>query len=86
MDGFADRDGCVGRRMPRMETWRLASGRGRCVDDGTGAPGLGMLIPSAGDMRETELPWAAAIPAVLVAVCVLWATPAGKRALLAWRQ
>jgi ABC-type nitrate/sulfonate/bicarbonate transport system permease component len=52
----------------------------------TGAPGLGMLILSAGDMRETELLWAATILTVLVALCVFWATSAGECALLPWRQ
>ena len=52
----------------------------------TGAPGLGMLILSAGDMRETELLWAATILTVLVALGVFWATSAGERALLPWRQ
>ena len=33
MDGLADRDGYIGRRMPRAETWRLVAGRGRYVDD-----------------------------------------------------
>ena len=51
----------------------------------TGAPGLGMLILSAGDMRD-ELLWAATILTVLVALCVFWATSAGERALLPWRQ
>jgi NitT/TauT family transport system permease protein len=51
----------------------------------TGAPGLGMLILSAGDMREVELLWAAVILSVTVALCVFWATSAGERAMLAWR-
>ncbi len=51
----------------------------------TGAPGLGMLILSAGDMREVELLWAAVILSVTVALCVFWATSAGERAVLAWR-
>lgn len=52
----------------------------------TGAPGLGMMILSSGDMRETELLWAATIVSVLVALCVFWATSAGERAVLAWRR
>ena len=51
----------------------------------TGAPGLGMLILSAGDMREVELLWAAVILSVTVALCVFWAASAGERAMLAWR-
>ena len=51
----------------------------------TGAPGLGMLILSAGDMREVELLWASVILSVTVALCVFWATSAGERAMLAWR-
>ena len=51
----------------------------------TGAPGLGMMILSAGDMREVELLWAAVIVSVAVALVVFWATSAGERAVLAWR-
>jgi ABC-type nitrate/sulfonate/bicarbonate transport system permease component len=40
----------------------------------TGAPGLGMLILDSGDMRQTELLWAATILSVLVALCVFWTT------------
>lgn len=51
----------------------------------TGAPGLGMTILQAGDMREIEMLWAAVILSVLVALCVFWATSAGERAVLSWR-
>ena len=51
----------------------------------TGAPGLGALILSSGDMREVELLWAAVIASVLIALCVFWATSAGERRVLAWR-
>ena len=51
----------------------------------TGAPGLGMLILNSGDMRETELLWAAVIVSVLVALCVFWITSALERSVLAWR-
>ncbi len=51
----------------------------------TGAPGLGMLILNSGDMRETELLWAAVIVSVLVALCVFWTTSALERSVLAWR-
>ncbi len=51
----------------------------------TGAPGLGALILSSGDMREVELLWAAVILSVLIGLCVFWATSAGERRLLAWR-
>ncbi len=52
----------------------------------TGAPGLDMLILSAGDMREAGLLRATAILTVLVTLCVFRATPAGERALLPWRR
>ena len=51
----------------------------------TGAPGLGMLILSSGDMREVEMLWAATILSVLMALCVFWGTSAGERRVLAWR-
>lgn len=51
----------------------------------TGAPGLGALILSSGDMREIGLLWAAVILSVLIALCVFWATSAGERRVLAWR-
>ncbi len=52
----------------------------------TGAPGLGMLILSSGDLREVELLWAATILSVLVALGVFWGTSAAERALLGWRR
>lgn len=51
----------------------------------TGAPGLGALILSSGDMREVEVLWAAVILSVLVALLAFWATNAGERRVLAWR-
>ena len=51
----------------------------------TGAPGLGALILSSGDMREVELLWAAVILSVLTALLAFWATGAGERRMLAWR-
>lgn len=52
----------------------------------TGAPGLGMLILDTGQMRQIELLWAAVILSVAIALCVFWATSAGERAVLSWRQ
>jgi NitT/TauT family transport system permease protein len=52
----------------------------------TGAPGLGMLILDAGDMRQTELLWAATILSVFVALCVFWSTSLCERNFLLWRR
>jgi NitT/TauT family transport system permease protein len=52
----------------------------------TGAPGLGMLILDSGDMRQTELLWAATILSVLVALCVFWSTSLCERNFLSWRR
>jgi ABC-type nitrate/sulfonate/bicarbonate transport system permease component len=52
----------------------------------TGAPGLGMLILDSGDMRQTELLWAATILSVFVALCVFWSTSLCERNFLSWRR
>ena len=52
----------------------------------TGAPGLGMLILDSGDMRQTELLWAATILSVLVALGVFWTTSLCERNFLSWRR
>jgi NitT/TauT family transport system permease protein len=52
----------------------------------TGAPGLGMLILDSGDMRQTELLWAATILSVVVALCVFAVTSVCERNFLSWRR
>ena len=52
----------------------------------TGSRGLGNLILEAGEMRETELLWAAVLISVVVALAVFWLTSAGERRVLHWRQ
>jgi ABC-type nitrate/sulfonate/bicarbonate transport system permease component len=50
----------------------------------TGSKGLGNLILDAGEMRETELLWAAVLTSVVIALAVFWTTSAGERRLLRW--
>jgi NitT/TauT family transport system permease protein len=52
----------------------------------TGSKGLGKLILDAGEMRETELLWAAVITSVVVALCVFWTTSAAEQRLLRWKR
>lgn len=52
----------------------------------TGSKGLGNLILDSGEMRETELLWAAVLTSVTVALGVFWITSAGEKYLLRWRQ
>ena len=52
----------------------------------TGSKGLGKLILDAGEMRETELLWAAVITSVVVALCVFWTTSAAEQRLLRWKH
>jgi ABC-type nitrate/sulfonate/bicarbonate transport system permease component len=52
----------------------------------TGSNGLGKLILDAGEMRETELLWAAVITSVVVALCVFWTTSAAEQRLLRWKR
>ena len=50
----------------------------------TGSKGLGNLILESGEMRETELLWAAVLTSVVVAITVFWSTSAGEKRLLRW--
>jgi NitT/TauT family transport system permease protein len=52
----------------------------------TGSRGLGNLILDAGEMRETELLWAAVLTSVAIALSVFWVTSAGERRVLHWRR
>lgn len=50
----------------------------------TGSKGLGNLILDAGEMRETELLWAAVLTSVAIALVLFWSTSAGEKRLLRW--
>jgi NitT/TauT family transport system permease protein len=52
----------------------------------TGSRGLGNLILEAGELRETELLWAAVLTSVIIALGVFWVTSAGERRMLRWRN
>jgi NitT/TauT family transport system permease protein len=52
----------------------------------TGSKGLGQLILDSGEMRETELLWAAVLTSVTIALTVFWLTSAGERRVLHWRN
>ncbi len=52
----------------------------------TGSRGLGNLILESGEMRETELLWAAVVTSVALGLCVFWLTSAGERRVLHWRR
>ncbi len=52
----------------------------------TGSKGLGNLILDSGEMRETELLWAAVLTSVTIALSVFWITSAGEKQLLHWRS
>jgi ABC-type nitrate/sulfonate/bicarbonate transport system permease component len=52
----------------------------------TGSRGLGNLILDAGEMRETELLWAAVLISVVIALLVFALTSAGERRVLHWRR
>lgn len=52
----------------------------------TGSRGLGYLILESGEMRETELLWAAVLTAVGTALIIFWATSAAERRVLHWRR
>jgi NitT/TauT family transport system permease protein len=52
----------------------------------TGARGLGSLILESGEMRETELLWAAIATSVVVALAVFWLTSVGERKVLHWQR
>jgi NitT/TauT family transport system permease protein len=51
----------------------------------TGSDGLGKLILDSGEMRETELLWAAVLTSVVVALCIFWSTSAAEKTLLRWK-
>lgn len=51
----------------------------------TGSKGLGNLILDAGEMRETELLWAAVMTSIAIALGVFWLTSAGEKHFLHWR-
>jgi NitT/TauT family transport system permease protein len=50
----------------------------------TGSRGLGNLILESGEMRETELLWAAVVISVVIALAVFWSTSAAEKRLLQW--
>jgi NitT/TauT family transport system permease protein len=50
----------------------------------TGSKGLGNLILESGEMRETELLWAAVLTSVTIAIAVFWSTSASEKRLLRW--
>jgi len=50
----------------------------------TGSKGLGNLILDSGEMRETDLLWAAVLTSVVIALVVFWTTSAGEKRLLRW--
>jgi NitT/TauT family transport system permease protein len=50
----------------------------------TGTKGIGNLILDAGEMRETELLWAAVLASVVIALAVFWSTSASEKRLLRW--
>lgn len=52
----------------------------------TGTKGLGNLILESGEMRETELLWAAVLMSVAIAVIVFWSTSAAEKQTLQWNQ
>ncbi|MFD2183720.1 ABC transporter permease [Rhodoplanes azumiensis] len=51
----------------------------------TGSKGLGNLILESGEMRETELLWAAVVTSVTIAMSVFWLTSAGEKRFVHWR-
>lgn len=51
----------------------------------TGSKGLGNLILDSGEMRETELLWAAVITSITIALAVFWITSAGEKRFVHWR-
>ncbi|MDC7786322.1 ABC transporter permease [Rhodoplanes sp. TEM] len=51
----------------------------------TGSKGLGNLILDSGEMRETELLWAAVVTSVTIAMSVFWLTSAGEKRFVHWR-
>jgi len=52
----------------------------------TGSRGLGKLILDSGEMRETELLWAAVLTSVVIALAVFWSTSAAEKRLLHWTR
>ncbi len=52
----------------------------------TGARGLGKLILDSGEMRETEMLWAAVLTSVLVALAVFVLTSWGEARATRWKQ
>jgi NitT/TauT family transport system permease protein len=52
----------------------------------TGSKGLGNLILDSGEMRETELLWAAVVTSITIALSVFWITSAGEKRFLHWRS
>jgi ABC-type nitrate/sulfonate/bicarbonate transport system permease component len=51
----------------------------------TGSKGLGNLILDSGEMRETELLWAAVVTSITIALSVFWITSAGEKRFVHWR-
>jgi NitT/TauT family transport system permease protein len=52
----------------------------------TGSKGLGNLILDSGEMRETELLWAAVVTSITIALSVFWITSAGEKRFVHWRS
>jgi NitT/TauT family transport system permease protein len=52
----------------------------------TGSRGVGNLILEAGELRETELLWAAVVTSIVIALGVFWITSAGEQRMLRWRH
>lgn len=52
----------------------------------TGSNGLGNLILEAGEMRETEMLWAAVLMSVTIALIVFWSTSAGEKHSAPWKK
>jgi ABC-type nitrate/sulfonate/bicarbonate transport system permease component len=50
----------------------------------TGTKGVGSLILDSGEMRETELLWAAVLISVVIALAVFWSTSASEKRFLRW--
>ena len=50
----------------------------------TGSKGLGASFLTSGEMRETNLLWAAVLTSVIIALAVFWSTSACEKRLLQW--
>ena len=58
-----------------------------CCRNGSPAPrGSAISSLNSGEMRETELLWAAVLTSVTIALGVFWITSAGEQKVVHWRQ